>query len=174
MIGLGTLVNSAAIVLGGMAGLFFGNLLKERVQDTLNMACGVSVLFIGIAGAMEGMLSIDGGLITSGRAMPVVICLALGALVGEWLDLDRRFEDLGRWLRENRKRPGYRICKRLRHRLADRMHRRNGNRRRDRRRTDRRLVNPRYQGRSRPYHRHGHDLLARKRVHLFRSSGFCL
>ena len=82
MIGLGTLVNSAAIVLGGMAGLFFGNLLKERVQDTLNMACGVSVLFIGIAGAMEGMLSIDGGLITSGRAMPVVICLALGALVG--------------------------------------------------------------------------------------------
>ena len=56
MIGLGTLVNSAAIVLGGMAGLFFGNLLKERVQDTLNMACGVSVLFIGIAGAMEGML----------------------------------------------------------------------------------------------------------------------
>ena len=100
MIGLGTLVNSAAIVLGGMAGLFFGNLLKERVQDTLNMACGVSVLFIGIAGAMEGMLSIDGGLITSGRAMPVVICLALGALVGEWLDLDRRFEDLGRWLRD--------------------------------------------------------------------------
>ena len=64
------------------------------------MACGVSVLFIGIAGAMEGMLSIDGGLITSGRAMPVVICLALGALVGEWLDLDRRFKDLGRWLRD--------------------------------------------------------------------------
>ena len=32
--------------------------------------------------------------------MPVVICLALGALVGEWLDLDRRFEDLGRWFRD--------------------------------------------------------------------------
>lgn len=52
MIGLGTVINTAAIVIGGLLGYFFGRLLKERIQDTLNMACGVSVLFIGIAGAM--------------------------------------------------------------------------------------------------------------------------
>ena len=55
MIGLGTIINSAGIVLGGIAGLLFGRFLKARFQDSLNMACGISVLFIGIAGAMEGM-----------------------------------------------------------------------------------------------------------------------
>jgi len=46
MIGLGTIINTAAIVIGGLLGYFFGRLLIERIQDTLNMACGVSVLFI--------------------------------------------------------------------------------------------------------------------------------
>lgn len=59
MIGLGTVINTAAIVIGGLLGYFFGRLLKERIQDTLNMACGVSVLFIGIAGAMQYMLPVS-------------------------------------------------------------------------------------------------------------------
>lgn len=78
MIGLGTLINTAGIVVGGIAGHFFGKYLAERHQDTLSTTCGVSVLFIGIAGAMEGMMKIEGGSLTSGRSMFVVICLALG------------------------------------------------------------------------------------------------
>ena len=99
MIGLGTIINSAAIVLGGIAGLLFGRFLKERLQESLNMACGVSVLFIGIAGAMEGMLQIQGGKLGSGQALMVVICLALGALVGELIDIESRFEAFGEWLK---------------------------------------------------------------------------
>ena len=99
MLGFGTIINSAAIVLGGVAGLLFGRFLKARFQDSLNMACGVSVLFIGIAGAMEGMLQIQDGALSSGQALMTVICLALGTLLGEWIDLEDRFEAFGEWLK---------------------------------------------------------------------------
>lgn len=99
MIGLGTLINTAAIVAGGVAGLFFGRFLKERHQDALMKASGVSVLFIGIAGAMEGMLGIENGALVSGRSMLISICLALGALVGEILNIEALFERFGTWLR---------------------------------------------------------------------------
>ena len=42
-----------------MSGFIFGKLLKDRHQSSLNAACGISVLFIGIAGAMQGMLAMD-------------------------------------------------------------------------------------------------------------------
>ena len=99
MIGLGTAINSVGIVLGGIMGLLFGRFLNGRFQGSLTMACGVSVLFIGIAGAMEGMLHIDGGVIRSGQSLVVVICLALGALVGEAIDIEARFERFGEWLK---------------------------------------------------------------------------
>ena len=99
MICFGTIVNSACIVLGGVAGLLFGRFLKERFQESLNMACGVSVLFIGFAGAMEGMLQIQDGSLKSGQALMLVLCLALGALIGEAIDIESRFEAFGEWLK---------------------------------------------------------------------------
>ena len=96
---MGTIINTAAIIIGGILGYFFGNLLKERHQNTLNMACGVCVLFIGLAGALEGMLSIDGTNIVSGQYMLVIACMALGALVGEIINLEDRFEQFGEWLK---------------------------------------------------------------------------
>ena len=38
MIGLGTIINTAAIILGGVAGGLFGKRLTERYQDTLMKA----------------------------------------------------------------------------------------------------------------------------------------
>ena len=66
MIGLGTLINVAAIVAGGAVGLFGGKWLTEQCQETLTRAMGVCVLFISIAGAMEKMLSVENGSLTSG------------------------------------------------------------------------------------------------------------
>lgn len=92
MIGLGTIINCAAILAGGLLGLLFGKFMKERLQDGLTKACGISVLFIGIAGAMEKMLSADG-------TMLLVGCLALGALVGELLNIEAAFTRFGDWLK---------------------------------------------------------------------------
>ncbi len=100
MFGLGTIINTAGIVAGGIIGHFFGKLLKERHQETLTRACGISVLFIGIAGAMEGMLTVDdGGVITGGKAMLITICLALGALIGEIVNIEGLFEKFAEWLK---------------------------------------------------------------------------
>ena len=99
MIGLGTIINSAAIIAGGLIGHFTGKLFRQDQQDAVNKACGISVLFIAIAGAMQGMLHIDNGTILSGRSMLVVLCLALGTIVGEIIGIEKGFEHFGEWLK---------------------------------------------------------------------------
>lgn len=99
MIGLGTLINTGAVVGGGVVGLFAGKLFKTEQQEALTKACGVSVLFIAVAGAMEGMLTIDDGKIASGRSMLVVLCIALGTIIGELIGIEKGFERFGEWLK---------------------------------------------------------------------------
>ena len=97
--GFGTIINSAGIVAGGIAGLFSGKLFTLQQQESLNKANGISVLFIGIAGAMEGMLQIQDSALSSGKSMLVVLCLALGTMIGEWLGIENAFERFGEWLK---------------------------------------------------------------------------
>lgn len=101
MIGLGTLINTAAIIAGGLVGLLFGKGFKPRFQEIVMHALGISTIFLGIGGTMEKMLLIgkDGHLETTGSMM-LIISLALGALIGEALNLEYRFEQLGTWLRK--------------------------------------------------------------------------
>ena len=99
MFGLGTLINCAATVVGGLLGALFGKLLKDKHRDALAKICGVAVLFIGIAGALEGMLTASEGAVTSGGGMLLVISLAIGGLIGELLDIEGGFERFGEWLK---------------------------------------------------------------------------
>ena len=48
MIGLGTLINVGAIIIGGLLGLFLGRNVKVRYQDILMIAVGICVLMLGI------------------------------------------------------------------------------------------------------------------------------
>ena len=97
---MGTIINVIAIILGGILGRLFGKLLSERYQDTLNKVCGVSVLFIGITGALEGMLAIQENQVVSQKAMMIVICMSLGAFIGELLNIEKQFERFGEWLKK--------------------------------------------------------------------------
>ena len=100
MYGLGTIINTAAIVAGGAGGALFGRFLKENVQDTLTKVCGVSTLFIAITGALEKMLTVENGAIVSHGAMLVIGCLTIGAVIGELLNLEGAFERFGEWLKQ--------------------------------------------------------------------------
>ena len=100
MTGLGTIINSAAIAAGGLAGLFARKLFRQEQQDSMKTACGISVMFIAIAGAMQGMLAIDGGTLVSGKSMLVVLCLAVGTIIGEALGIENGFERFGEWLKK--------------------------------------------------------------------------
>ena len=100
MYGLGTIINTAAIAAGGAGGALFGRFLKENVQDTLTVCCGVSTLFIAVTGALEQMLTVENGAVVSHGAMLVIGCLTIGAVIGELLDLEGAFERFGEWLKQ--------------------------------------------------------------------------
>ena len=105
---VGTLLNTAGILAGGIFGHFFGKLLKERHQETLTMACGAGTLFLGITGAMTYLLPHEQPV--TGGSMMMIICLALGGLIGEALNLEHLLERFGEWLKRktgNSKDPGF-------------------------------------------------------------------
>lgn len=99
MVGLGTIINTGAIVVGGGLGLTFGRFLKESAQDTLCKTCGVATLFLALSGVMEQMMQVEGTGLVGGGGMLIIGCLAIGALIGELLDLEGAFERFGQWLK---------------------------------------------------------------------------
>lgn len=100
MIGLGTIINVGAIVIGGLFGLFLGRGVKVRYQDILMISVGISIMMLGIGGTMEEMLSIQDGNIVSGGSMMMIITMAVGALIGEWMDIEGKMEKFGIWLKK--------------------------------------------------------------------------
>lgn len=90
MIGTGTIINAAGILLGGFLGLLFGNKLETRYQDTLMSANGICVLFLGIGGCLEEMMTISEGKLSSGGTMMMIASFAIGGLIGEWLNIEYR------------------------------------------------------------------------------------
>lgn len=83
MIGSGTIINSVGIVMGGFSGLLFGKLLKKRYQESLNLACGVSVLFIGIAGAIQDGISGDWSILATKAILDFVIIMVMTCSLGK-------------------------------------------------------------------------------------------
>lgn len=99
MIGLGTIINVAAILIGGAAGMLLGRSVKVRYQDILMSAVGICVLFLGVAGTMEQMLTVAGGKLSSGGSMMMIFSMAIGALLGEWMNIEEKMERFGKWLK---------------------------------------------------------------------------
>ena len=100
MYGLGTIINVVAIVVGGLLGLLFGRFIGQRHRDTLCKACGLSVIFIGVAGTLKGMFSVEDTKLVFGGDFLIIGCLALGAIVGEIINIEGGFERFGAWLKE--------------------------------------------------------------------------
>ncbi len=95
---LGTIVNSAAIVLGGLIGSLFGEKIGERYTKPLLTAMAFVVAIIGIQGAI-GTSSI----------LIVVICTVVGLVIGIALRLDDRISGLGDKIKNRM--AGTKICK---------------------------------------------------------------
>ncbi len=108
MAGLGTIVNALAIIIGGLAGLVSRRFLKERYQETITKAMGAAIIVMALGSTLSQMLvvkisvaedQLSGSLDTQGTMM-MIISLAAGALFGELLNLEQRFESFGKWLRD--------------------------------------------------------------------------
>ena len=85
MIGTGTLVNAAAIIAGCVIGCLFKDGIPDKIQKTISIAVGVSVMLIGLLGVVDN----------AGNTMLLVLSLVIGGVVGELIDFEAKFETLG-------------------------------------------------------------------------------
>lgn len=90
---MGTIVNVIAILVGAFLGLFFGHCLKPSMQKTLILANGICVLFLGMQGALEKMLN-------GSYTMMLILSMGLGSIIGEWIDIEKRLDTFGNWLKK--------------------------------------------------------------------------
>jgi len=84
---MGTIINAIAIIIGGGLGLLFRKGFPERISQTTLQVLGLFTLVIGLGMAIQGQ-----------ELIMVLISLALGAGLGEWLDIEGRLDRIGSWL----------------------------------------------------------------------------
>ena len=98
MIGLGTIVNVGTVLIGTTIGILLKNGLPKRFEKTVMQGLGLSTCFIGIGGTLSEVLTIQDGEISTQHTMLLILCLALGAVIGEALNIEQRLEDFGAFL----------------------------------------------------------------------------
>lgn len=86
---LGTIINSLTIIIGGIIGVFLKGKLNEKVSKTIMDGLALCIIYIGISGALK-----------ANNTIVIIISIAIGALVGEVLDLDKTINSLGYKLEE--------------------------------------------------------------------------
>lgn len=95
MIGLGTIINTAAVIAGGLLGLLLKKGVAEKFQKILMQALGLATIFIGASGVLKYMLVIENGSLTTRGTMLLIFSLVIGCLLGQWLDIESKMETLG-------------------------------------------------------------------------------
>lgn len=86
---LGTMVNFFAITLGAFLGLLLKGGIPKKIGDTVMNGLSLCVIYIGISGAMK-----------TKNDLLVILSIAIGAVVGEIIDIDMLFKKLGNLLEE--------------------------------------------------------------------------
>ena len=102
MPGIGKIVNVIAVILGGIPGLLFGKKINSSIKDSLMKTAGVAVIFIGISGALAGLLKVSenaDGSLTTHKALMMIASLILGTLIGEAIKIEKRLDSFGEWLK---------------------------------------------------------------------------
>lgn len=99
MFALGTILNTALIIAGGIVGFIFKKFLKESMGEALTSVCGVTVIFIAIGGVMEKMLNVTDSGLSTGLPYMMLISMAVGTIIGELINIDGAVERFGQWLK---------------------------------------------------------------------------
>lgn len=77
---IGVLTNTATVLIGSLLGLLLKKGIPEKVSDTVMKALGLCTVLIGIAGALDGK-----------NTLVLILSMAIGTLIGSWIDIDTRF-----------------------------------------------------------------------------------
>jgi uncharacterized membrane protein YqgA involved in biofilm formation len=83
---LGPVVNAAVIVVCALAGSFLIRGIPERFEEILKKAIGLSIIYVGIRGALENE-----------RVLLLIMSMVGGAILGELIDIDKQMNRFGGW-----------------------------------------------------------------------------
>ena len=111
---LGTIVNVVAVILGSLIGVLCTGIGRKkemsergkRVSDAIFTALGLSVMLIGIVGAIKGAVngqikdafvegSVEFAEISTQRTLAIILSMVVGVIIGELIDLDKQINKLG-------------------------------------------------------------------------------
>lgn len=84
---IGTLINVVTILLGTAIGLLARKGIPQRLQDTVIQGQGLCVILIGLSGALQ-----------TTDTMGMIICVVVGGLLGSAIDIERRLDQLGKFI----------------------------------------------------------------------------
>jgi len=84
---LGTIVNTIAILLGGVLGLIFRRGISDRFKSTVMQGLGLAVFMIGLAGALR-----------SENILLLIFSMVIGSLVGEAMNIEDKLDRFGKWI----------------------------------------------------------------------------
>ncbi|WP_110112847.1 DUF554 domain-containing protein [Bacillus sp. CGMCC 1.16541] len=83
---LGAIVNGLCIITGTLIGKLFSR-IPDRIKETVMKGIGLAVTLLGIQMGLK-----------SEQFLIVIFSLVIGAVIGEWLDIDKRLNGVGDWL----------------------------------------------------------------------------
>lgn len=83
----GTLINVAAIIVGGLLGIFFGRRLSDNIKNTVIAGMGLFTTAIGFQMFLK-----------TEKPLVVLGALIIGSLLGEWWKIEERMQSVGIWL----------------------------------------------------------------------------
>jgi len=82
----GTIVNTIAIILGSLVGLVFKRGIPARFNITILQSMGLAVILVGLKGAFK-----------TDDLLLIIVCLAVGSAMGEWLGIEDWLQVAGQW-----------------------------------------------------------------------------
>lgn len=77
---IGVIANTVAVLIGSFIGLLLKRGIPEKVSGAVMYAIGLCTVYIGISGALEGK-----------NTLVLILSMALGTLLGAWIDIDTHF-----------------------------------------------------------------------------------
>lgn len=90
---IGNLINVIAILLGTGIGLLLRKGIPERLRDTIVQGQGLCVILVGLFSTFSA--DETSGVLVRADLTCVIVCMVIGSLIGAWIDIERRLNDLG-------------------------------------------------------------------------------
>ena len=81
---IGVILNTAAVIIGSLIGLMLKRGIPKKFTDAVMLGIGLCTIYIGISGTLKGE-----------NTLILIISTVIGAIIGTWLDIDKRLNDLG-------------------------------------------------------------------------------